>query len=87
MDAGGREVYGVGDEDVVESEHHRADSDDGEDKLGALCGVGEGDAEEPEEYHAWDKGDLSAVLVGNVPHKGVCNYAYGLQERCVDPDL
>ena len=55
--------------------------------MGALGGVGEGDAEESEENHARYKGDLSTVLVGNVPHKGVCNYAYGLQERCVDPDF
>ena len=56
-------------------------------QLGALGGIGEGNTEESKEKHARYKGDLPAVLVGNVAHDGVGNYAYGVQERCVDTDL
>ena len=87
MDARGRQVYGEGDEDVVEGEHNRADGDDGQDQLGALCSVRKGDAEQAEEDHARDQGDFSPILIRNVAHDGVGYYAYGLEERCVDPYL
>ena len=73
-----RKIYGVGDEDVVEGEHHRADGKDGQDELRALGGVGEGYAEEPEEDHAWDQGHLAAVFIGDIAHDGMGDDSDGL---------
>ena len=71
----------------MESEHHRADSNDGQDELWALCGVGKSYAKQSEEDHARDQGHLPALFVGYVAHDGMGSYANCLEHRGVDTYL